>query len=275
MDLVRHLQFYVAVADHRHFGRAAASLSMAQPPLSQGVQRLERHLGQRLFDRDTRRVELTAAGAAMLPAARQLLTDVDALVNQARRWSDRRAARVGIAADLDDLAGRILAHLTATGLDVEPRLGGSTDLVSRLRDGDLDAVLVRHPLPLEGLLTGDVLTIPAHLTNGAGGLPIVLPPRGHHPAAHDQVVDALLQLGHLAPVQEVASAQERTVRVDAGLALGLRTTSLRHDQAFDRESDRVVLLSYCVAMPAITEQRAGIDHTQVLALLQDALQSAA
>ncbi|WP_308222108.1 LysR family transcriptional regulator [Janibacter melonis] len=269
MDLVRHLQLFVAVAEHRHFGRAAASLSMAQPPLSQGVQRLERHLGQRLFDRDARRVELTPAGAAVLPAARQLLTDVDALVDQARTWTDRRAARIGLAADLDDLAGRVLAHLTATGLDVDPQLGGSTDLVGRVRDGDLDAVLVRHPLPLDGLLTGDVLTIPARLTTGAELLPIVLPPRGHHPAAHDQVIDTLLRLGHLAPVHEITSAQERTVRVQAGLAAGLHLAPPRHDD--DHDSDRVIPVRYRVAVPVVSEQRPGIDHAHVLATLQDAL----
>ena len=83
MDLLRHVGFFVAVADHLHLGRAAAEIGMAQPPLPQGIQRLERHLGLRLFDRDTRRVALTSAGADLLPAARQLLAQADSWVNAA------------------------------------------------------------------------------------------------------------------------------------------------------------------------------------------------
>ena len=79
MDLVRHLHYFVTVAETRHYGQAAYRLGVTQPPLSQGIQRLEKHLGSRLFDRSARGVRITEAGAALLPRARSVLEACDEL----------------------------------------------------------------------------------------------------------------------------------------------------------------------------------------------------
>ncbi|ROP42566.1 regulatory helix-turn-helix LysR family protein [Saccharothrix texasensis] len=97
MDL-RHPRAAVAVADHLHFGRAAAALGMAQPPLSQAVKALETELGVSLSHRDTRNVHLTRAGEAFVADARAALSMVDTAARRARAEARRARCRSGWSA---------------------------------------------------------------------------------------------------------------------------------------------------------------------------------
>ncbi|KQT13101.1 LysR family transcriptional regulator [Ramlibacter sp. Leaf400] len=88
---------FAAVAETLHFGRAAERLNMTQPPLTQGIAQLERLLGVRLFDRTKRSVQLTEAGAALLPEAQALLSRALALPAQARAAAQGEAGHLRLA----------------------------------------------------------------------------------------------------------------------------------------------------------------------------------
>ena len=82
---LRHLRYFVTVAEELHFGRAAERLFISQPPLSQQIQQLEREIGVSLFLRTSRSVKLTPAGEIFLRDARQILADVERAVSAAKR----------------------------------------------------------------------------------------------------------------------------------------------------------------------------------------------
>src|SRR6478672_1493016 len=88
---------FLAVAEELHFGRAAKRLHMTQPPLTQAIALLEERLGVRLFDRTKRSVQLTAAGAALVPQARDLLARAAALPMHARAAAHGEIGRLRLA----------------------------------------------------------------------------------------------------------------------------------------------------------------------------------
>ena len=93
---LRHLRYFVAVAEERHFGRAAERLHIAQPPLSQQIRRFEDELGEPLLYRTTRSVELSPAGAVLLERAREILAAVDSAIEDARRAARGEYGRLAI-----------------------------------------------------------------------------------------------------------------------------------------------------------------------------------
>ena len=93
---LRHLRYFVAVAEELHFRRAAERLHMSQPPLSQQIRRLEEEVGATLLVRNQRRVELTAAGTAYLARAREILHAVEDAAREARRVQRGEVGRLAV-----------------------------------------------------------------------------------------------------------------------------------------------------------------------------------
>ncbi|WP_107054965.1 LysR family transcriptional regulator [Streptomyces aureocirculatus] len=162
MDLIRHLECFVAVAEESHFGRAAERLGMAQPPLSQRIQRLERHLGVRLFERTSRQVTITKAGTLLLDDARELLGRSEALLATARRIRDGESGLLRAALP-PDIAGDTVAALLdgfrahGTGVELELRELTTAQQLAQLAAHDLDVGLIHHPCDVTGLELGPVL----------------------------------------------------------------------------------------------------------------------
>ena len=154
---LRHLRYFVVVAEELHFGRAAKRLHMAQSPLSQQILALERHLDVELIDRPHSVVGLTDAGHAFLGAARDILADVEAAVSLARRAARGEAGtlRVGYVGEVTaDLLPLALKAFRAEYDDVELELteGTTGHLLDALRQKTLDVAFVRSPWAVGDLL---------------------------------------------------------------------------------------------------------------------------
>lgn len=148
---LRQLEYFVAVAEERHFTRAAARMHVAQSGLSASIRSLERELGASLFARNTRSVDLTDEGYALLTEARHTLADIAAAKDAvaAVKGLLRGTLAVGTlqclgAVNLPAILARF--HASHPGVEIRLQQGGSTDLIERVRTGDLDLAFVCAPL---------------------------------------------------------------------------------------------------------------------------------
>jgi DNA-binding transcriptional LysR family regulator len=263
---LRQLRYFVAVAEEQHFGRAAARLSMTQPPLSQAIRALEEALGVELFARTRRSVELTAVGADLLPEVRRILASADALRPLAQSLARGEAGVLALAfvstADYG-LLPLLLRDFGARYPRVRLQLAEATSdvQVDELVAGRIDAGLVIAPVPprhaaqlayLPVAREPLVIAMPAALSVQLGGadvdadsddgwcatpvnlrdladVPLVVFPRHLAPGFHDTIMDCYGAAG-LAPRvgQEAIQMQTIVSLVSAGMGVALVPQSLRH-----------------------------------------------
>jgi DNA-binding transcriptional LysR family regulator len=162
---LRHLRYFVAVAEELHFGRAAAKLGIQQPPLSQQIKQLEGEVGHALFTRTSRSVTLTAAGHELLERARRTLTRLQEDLNAVRRVGrgEVGALAVGFAgsAILTMLPDVIRIH-RRDYREVQLRLleMATSEVIAHLLDGTVDLGFLRDPGEVPGLAIESLLREP-------------------------------------------------------------------------------------------------------------------
>jgi LysR family transcriptional regulator, hydrogen peroxide-inducible genes activator len=155
---LRDLKYLVALADHKHFGRAAAACHVSQPTLSTQIKKLEDELGVPLVERAPRKVMLTPAGREAAERARRIVAEVEQMKEAARRSQDPEAGTVRLGI-FPTLAPYLLPHVIPRIRARFPQLElllveeKSDELLSRLREGKLDAALLALPVHDEQLHT--------------------------------------------------------------------------------------------------------------------------
>lgn len=239
---LRHLRYFLAVAEELHFTRAARRLNIAQPPLSIQIRQLESLIGATLFVRNRRTVTLTPAGVALVDGARRTLAEAERSADAARRASsgEVQTLRVGFT---DSAALSVLPAIVRRFSRDHPEV--RLELTEDATQAQLDAVekervdvaLVRGPLSAKSLRTVVLLREPfiialpaAHpLTNhrtlslqAVAKEPIVMFPRHLAPQFHDTVVGVFRRARlSLNVVQEAAEYQTITSLVAAGLGISI------------------------------------------------------
>ena len=238
---LRQLRYFLCVADELHFGRAAERAGIAQPPLTQQIQKLERTLGCRLFVRG-RRVSLTEAGSVLASDARRLLAQAEQVFAAARSVARGEAGslRVGVPpsvmlTDLPRAVRRYRERYPAVHFTL--RELATSKIEEALRAGEVDVGFLRESQPRSPLRSAPYLTeavvlvLPAsHQLAAAPAValkklksePFVFFPAGLGPAFHERLIEACVQAG-FSPniVQEATQWQTVVSFVAAGTGVSL------------------------------------------------------
>jgi DNA-binding transcriptional LysR family regulator len=245
---LRHLRYFVAVAEELHFGRAAARLGIAQPPLSQQIRQLERELDVELFARGGRRVELTEAGRAYLGEAREILQRVvraGVAASRAARGETGTLAVGVIASAMQGLMPQVLRRFRARNPGVALSVGvmSSGVQVEAIRAGQLQLGFARPPFGDETLVAETVHDEPVVVALPAGhalaarrtlplvalaGQPFVLFPRDRRPNWYDFVLGTCRDAGFQPDVaQEAPEVATAMALVAAGIGVSLVPASVK------------------------------------------------
>ena len=248
---LRDLKYLVALADHRHFGRAAEACFVSQPTLSTQVRKLEEELGVALVERAPRRVMLTPVGIEIAERARKVIADVEQMAEIARRSMDPEAGTVRLGL-FPTLAPYLLPHVLPAIRRKFPRLElllveEKTDQVlARLRDGRLDAGVLALPLHDEQLHVEPLFDEPF----------VLAVPRSHALASRASVPVSELDDRHLLLLEEGHCLRDQALEVcrlaGADERDGFRATSLETLRQMVAAGVGVTLLPTLAVKPPVS-----------------------
>jgi DNA-binding transcriptional LysR family regulator len=250
---LRHLRYFIAVAEEGHITRAAERLGMQQPPLSQQIRALERELGVQLLRRKPRGVELTEAGRALLDDARLVFARIDHAIATTRRTARGELGRLVVgftsSAPFHPFVPRVIRAFRDTAPDIALTLeeSGTTELIDALRHERVDAAFIRtHVTDAQGLTMNPLLEEAMRLAlpathrlamDGAVGPPLelgalatetlVVYRRPSGPGLYDAIIAACHAAGFSPQIAQEAPRIVSTLNlVAAGLGIALVPASL-------------------------------------------------
>ena len=247
---LRHLRYFLAVAEELNFTRAAKRLNIAQPPLTQQIKALEAEMGVTLFDRTGYRVELTDAGRSFVPQVARILADVRNAVLIAKRAAVGEVGHVRVgfteSASFNPLVTATFRSFRTAYPEVELSLeeSPSTVLANALREGRIDAAFVRPPLRTgEGIAlhlideeemvvavpTSHPLALRTELEiTDLAEETFVLYPRTERPGLADTVIAACEKAGFAPKVKQFTPQLSSTINlVAAALGISIVPSSMR------------------------------------------------
>ncbi len=217
---LRQLRFLVALAERRHFGRAAEACFVSQSTLSAAIQELEEALGVTLFDRTRRAVAPTGIGAEIAERAMAILKDTEDLVDVALTAQGPLSGplRLGVIPTIGPFLLPLMLPLmreAAPGLRIYLREEQTEPLLARLDSGQLDAVILALPVPIDDAESEDIALDPFY----------VVCPKGHRLASHatirpdDMATEDLLLLedGHCMREHALTACQLEGARRNVAL----------------------------------------------------------
>ena len=298
---LRHLRYFVAVAEERNFTRAAERLHMAQPPLSRQIQQLEETLGVQLFERNTRPLKLTETGKFFYSHAVQLLAQTAELESMTRRVGNiERSLSVGfVGSTLYGMLPKIIRRFRDENTTVELSLHemSTMDQIRALKDGRIDVgfgrirledanirrVILREEKMIVALPEGHPLSLvkPVLALSDLVNETLIIFPKAPRPSYADQVLSAF-QDRALKPrrIYEVRELQIALGLVAAGEGISVVPSSVygmkRDDVSYKELDDPTLVSPIIMSMRALDESRdiremlelvyrlyeeAGIPHT--------------
>ena len=247
---LRDLHYLVALADHKHFGRAAEASFVSQPTLSTQIRKLEEELGVTLVERNPRKVLLTDVGRQIVARARDVLNEVEQIKRIAHRDQDPESGslRLGI---FPTLGPYLLPHVLGTIRERFPRMElllveeKTPELVQRLREGKLDAAILALPVHDDTLHAEFLFEEPF----------LLAAPDAHPLAGRRTLKLADLEDEHLLLLEDGHCLRDQALEVcrmsGAGEKQGFRATSLETLRQMVAANVGVTLLPVLAVQPPI------------------------